>query len=152
MHAYVVCSFTVRIKMLHQNSCKFSLSLRIMLSFLPFIFFPELIFHNFYIHYYSIPMPSPIISVILFKFLLSVAIRSTAFLLADKWIHPVCLTLILLRNSSQFFLCSCLFVAILLFGYISLHSAILVSNNSFNVLVIILLFQHYFAKFVTYYF
>ena len=31
----------------------------------------------------------------------------------------------------------------LMFGYISLHSAILVSNNSFIMLVNILLFRHY---------
>ena len=77
----------------------------------PMIFIPIIIDSIYHLcHYYSIPMPSPIISVILFKLLLSVAIRSTAFLLADKWIHPVCLTLILPRNSSQFFLHVQLFI------------------------------------------
>ena len=39
-----------------------------------------------------------------------------------------------------------------MFGYISLHSASLVPNNSFIMLVNILLFQHYSCQiFVTYY-
>ena len=39
----------------------------------------------------------------------------------------------------------------LMFCYIWLYSAILVPNNSFIMLTNILLFQHYFTKFVTYY-
>ena len=50
---------------------------------------PARISHSFTHYSYIIPMPSPIIPIMFFKFLLSVTMRSTFCLIADKWVHLV---------------------------------------------------------------
>ena len=78
--------------------------------------------------------------------MVSVTMRSTVYLVADKWAILVCLRLILPEILPNSFWEAILLLCIhcqLMFGYVSLHSAILVLNDSFIMLVNILLFQHY---------
>ena len=112
----------------------------IMLSVLPII--PSRISHNYYS--YFIPMPSPIIPVIFFKFLLSVI--NKVHILVSSW-YLVWLRLILTEMLSiilsEMLLYCCFYIHhLLMFGNISLHSAILVADNSFIMVVNIPLFQH----------
>ena len=53
-----------------------------MLSVLPII--PSRISHNFTHYSYFIPMPSPYMPVIFFKFLVSVTMRATVYLVTAK--------------------------------------------------------------------
>ena len=113
------------------------------------IMLPE--FPMIFTHYsYFIPMPSPIIPFIffiilfiLYFFIVAVTMRSSpqfSYLVADTWVYLMWLILILLVILSEKLYC-CFHQS--MFGNISLHSAILILNSSFILLVNILLFQHY---------
>ena len=67
------------------------------------LFFPE--FPITFTHY----SPCYHLLFLLYSLIFLVTMRSTVYLVTDKWVYPVWLRLILPRNSSQFFLSSYIF-------------------------------------------
>ena len=114
---WIACSFLL----LAEAALLLSLSLLCFQFYL--LFLPG--FPVIFTHYsYFIPMPSPIIPVILFKFLLC---QWQGYLVADKWVYPVWLKLILATwNASWFFLRS---YSIML---LHIHHQLMFGNDYFN--------------------
>ena len=88
-------------------------------------------------------MPSPIYYSCYFPeiFIVSVTKRPTVYLVDDIPIYTGSVILPEILLSEKLYFCFRIHHQSM-FGYISLHSAILVPNNSFIMLVNILLFQH----------